>query len=53
MLDNMVAGGQPLGIGLMENVIKECGEEAGIPEAIARRAIPIGDPRAPRSAFGL
>jgi isopentenyldiphosphate isomerase len=42
MLDNMVAGGQPLGIGLMENVIKECGEEAGIPEAIARRAIPIG-----------
>jgi isopentenyldiphosphate isomerase len=42
MLDNMVAGGQPLGIGLMENVIKECAEEAGIPESIARKAVPIG-----------
>lgn len=42
MLDNMVAGGQPLGIGLMENVIKECGEEAGIPKEIARKAVPVG-----------
>jgi isopentenyldiphosphate isomerase len=42
MLDNMVAGGQPLGIGLMDNVIKECAEEAGIPKSIARKAVPIG-----------
>lgn len=42
MLDNMVAGGQPLGIGLMDNMIKECGEEAGIPKDIARKALPVG-----------
>ena len=42
MLDNMVAGGQPLGLGLMENLVKECAEEAGIPEALARQAVPAG-----------
>lgn len=42
MLDNMVAGGQPMGIGLMENLIKECKEEAAIPEALARRAQAVG-----------
>ena len=42
MLDNMVAGGQPIGLGLMANMVKECGEEAGIPEALARRAAPVG-----------
>jgi len=42
MLDNMVAGGQPIGLGLLDNVIKECGEEAGIPEDIARRAVAVG-----------
>jgi 8-oxo-dGTP pyrophosphatase MutT (NUDIX family) len=42
MLDNFVAGGQPVGIGLMENVIKEAKEEAGVPPEIARRARPIG-----------
>jgi isopentenyldiphosphate isomerase len=42
MLDNMVAGGQPIGIGLKDNMIKECGEEAGIPKAIARTAVPVG-----------
>mmetsp|Transcript_21147 Transcript_21147/g.47941 ORF Transcript_21147/g.47941 Transcript_21147/m.47941 type:complete len:289 (-) Transcript_21147:240-1106(-) len=42
MLDHIVAGGQPAGIGLMENVIKECAEEAGIGEALASRAIPVG-----------
>jgi isopentenyldiphosphate isomerase len=42
MLDNMVAGGQPIGIGLMANVIKECGEEAGIPKSLARHAIAVG-----------
>jgi 8-oxo-dGTP pyrophosphatase MutT (NUDIX family) len=42
MLDNFVAGGQPIGLGLMENVIKECGEEAGVPPEIAARAVPVG-----------
>ena len=42
MLDNMVAGGQPFGLGLMENMVKECGEEAGIPRNLARRAVPVG-----------
>jgi len=42
MLDNMVAGGQPFGLGLMENLIKECGEEAGIPAALACQAVPVG-----------
>ncbi|MDP6389808.1 MAG: DUF4743 domain-containing protein [Alphaproteobacteria bacterium] len=42
MLDNMVAGGQPIGVGLMENLVKECAEEAAIPEDIARRASPVG-----------
>ncbi|HEX6978616.1 MAG TPA: DUF4743 domain-containing protein [Alphaproteobacteria bacterium] len=42
MLDNMVAGGQPIGIGLMDNLIKECREEADIPEALARRAHAVG-----------
>lgn len=30
MLDHIVAGGQPIGISLYNNVIKECYEEAGI-----------------------
>ena len=42
MLDNMVAGGQPIGIGLKENLIKECAEEAAIPRALAEQAIPVG-----------
>jgi isopentenyldiphosphate isomerase len=42
MLDNAIAGGQPVGIGLMENVIKESQEEAGIPESLARNAVAIG-----------
>ena len=42
MLDNMVAGGQPAGLSLMENVVKEAGEEAGIPRALAERARPAG-----------
>lgn len=37
-LDQMVAGGQGIGIGLMENVIKESAEEADIPIDIARQA---------------
>ncbi len=41
-LDNMVAGGQPADLSLMENVIKECDEEAHIPRRIARTAKPTG-----------
>ncbi|MGE0153436.1 MAG: DUF4743 domain-containing protein [Reyranellaceae bacterium] len=42
MLDNTVAGGQPEGLSLIDNLIKECQEEASIPEALARQARPIG-----------
>jgi isopentenyldiphosphate isomerase len=41
-LDNMIAGGQPIGISLMENLIKEAAEEAAVPEDLARRARPVG-----------
>lgn len=34
MLDHIVAGGQPAGLSLMENVVKECMEEAGIPKEL-------------------
>ncbi|MBM3522574.1 MAG: DUF4743 domain-containing protein [Alphaproteobacteria bacterium] len=37
-LDNTVAGGQPIGISLLDNLVKECWEEAGIPEELARQA---------------
>ncbi|MEE8444725.1 MAG: DUF4743 domain-containing protein [Alphaproteobacteria bacterium] len=42
MLDNIIAGGQPVGLGLLENVIKEAGEEAGVPVDMARNARPVG-----------
>lgn len=42
MLDNTVAGGQPAGLGLMENLVKECEEEASMPAALARTARPVG-----------
>ncbi|KAL7531471.1 hypothetical protein ACHAXR_004061 [Thalassiosira sp. AJA248-18] len=38
-LDHIVAGGQPAGLSLMDNVVKECMEEAGIPPEITRRGI--------------
>lgn len=38
-LDHIVAGGQPAGLSLMDNVIKECEEEAGIPEALTKLGI--------------
>lgn len=41
-LDQIVAGGQGVGLGLMENVIKESAEEADIPEDLAGRAVPVG-----------
>lgn len=42
MLDNTVAGGQPVGLGLRENLAKECAEEAGIPKALADQATSVG-----------
>ncbi len=41
-LDNMVAGGQPAGLSPIDNLVKECREEASLPEALARRAVPVG-----------
>lgn len=38
--DNTVAGGQPAGLSLLENVVKECAEEASIPREFAERAVP-------------
>lgn len=42
MLDNMVAGGQPADLSLLENLIKECGEEAAIPPDMAAKAVAVG-----------
>jgi hypothetical protein len=42
MLDNMVAGGQPIGLSLWDNLLKEAAEEASIPAELARRARPVG-----------
>ena len=41
-LDHLVAGGQPMGLGLTENLVKECAEEAAIDESLARTARPAG-----------
>ena len=41
-LDQVVAGGQPADVGLKANLVKECGEEAGIPDEIALRARAVG-----------
>jgi 8-oxo-dGTP pyrophosphatase MutT (NUDIX family) len=41
-LDNIVAGGIGYPHGLFETLIKECEEEASIPEAIAKRSVPVG-----------
>ena len=35
MLDNTVAGGQPIGLSLRDNLAKEAAEEAAIPRAFA------------------
>lgn len=42
MYDQMVAGGQPIGLGLTENLIKEGGEEAGFAPEIMGRARAAG-----------
>lgn len=41
-LDNMVAGGLPHSLSLEENLLKECREEADVPEELARKAVPVG-----------
>lgn len=41
-LDNMIAGGQPLGLSLAENLRKEAAEEAGLPAEWADQAQPVG-----------
>ena len=41
-LDHLVAGGHPHGISLADNLAKEAKEEANIPEALARKAVPVG-----------
>ena len=42
MLDNTVAGGQPIGISLRDNLMKECQEEANIPKELAAKAVAVG-----------
>ena len=41
-LDNLVAGGLPHGIALVENLRKECAEEAGMPPTLVDRAVAVG-----------
>jgi 8-oxo-dGTP pyrophosphatase MutT (NUDIX family) len=41
-LDHLVAGGQPAGLSLDENLLKECAEEASLTPNIVRRARPVG-----------
>lgn len=42
MLDNMIAGGQPVGISPGDNLVKEAWEEAAVPGALAASARPVG-----------
>jgi len=42
MLDLIVGGGQPMGISPWDNLMKECQEEAGMPQAIAENAKAVG-----------
>ena len=41
-LDHIVAGGQPFGLTLAENLVKESWEEASLEEALASKAKPVG-----------
>jgi hypothetical protein len=41
-LDHLVAGGQPAGLSLAENLLKECAEEASLTPDIVRHAQPVG-----------
>ncbi len=40
-LDNLVAGGTPAGLSAFECLVKEAEEEASIPAALARQAVPV------------
>ncbi|MDJ0832290.1 MAG: DUF4743 domain-containing protein [Gammaproteobacteria bacterium] len=42
MLDNLVAGGLPENLSLLDNLIKECKEEADIPADLVKTAQPVG-----------
>lgn len=41
-LDQIVAGGQPAGLSLSENLVKECQEEADIPAQLSLTSVPVG-----------
>ncbi len=41
-LDHLVAGGLPRGISLQANLVKECWEEAALPQDLAMQARPVG-----------
>ena len=41
-LDHLIAGGQPHGISVLDNLVKEADEEAGVPADLARRAVAVG-----------
>lgn len=41
-LDHITAGGIPAGLGPLETLVKEAGEEAAMPESLARQARPTG-----------
>ena len=41
-LDHLVAGGLPDGMAPSACVVKECGEEASVPESLAKQAKPVG-----------
>jgi hypothetical protein len=41
-LDHLVGGGQPLGLSLMDNLVKECAEEADMSPSLSRTARPAG-----------
>ena len=42
LLDNLVAGGQPVDQSVIDNLHAECGQEAGISEELAQTATPVG-----------
>ena len=53
-LDQLIAGGQPHGLSLEDNLVKEAWEEAGFEAFVARRARPVGMVRLlARTEFGL
>ena len=53
-LDQIVAGGISTGYSMMETIVKECGEEAGIDPKLAKLAKPAGTIQYfTRSRYGL